>query len=97
MILYYSITSSHTEKKCLLPFLRTKRETEVAQLKKTLDEDARVHEQQLAEMRHKHSQAFDELNEQLEQAKRVILSFLFLYLYPSTDVPARLYSLIVLI
>ncbi|XP_049416604.1 myosin-9-like isoform X1 [Epinephelus fuscoguttatus] len=50
--------------------LRTKRETEVAQLKKTLDEDAKVHEQQLAEMRQKHGQAFDELNEQLEQAKR---------------------------
>lgn len=63
----------------------------MAQLKKTLDEEARVHEQQLVEMRHKHSQAFDELNEQLEQAKRVILSF-FLYLYPSTDVPAKLYT-----
>ncbi|XP_054891532.1 myosin-9-like isoform X1 [Poeciliopsis prolifica] len=50
--------------------LRTKRETEVTQLKKNLEEDARVHEHQLAEMRQKHSQAFDELNEQLEQAKR---------------------------
>uniref|UniRef100_A0A3Q3LMZ2 Myosin-9 n=1 Tax=Mastacembelus armatus TaxID=205130 RepID=A0A3Q3LMZ2_9TELE len=50
--------------------LRTKRETEVAQLKKTLDEEAKVHEQQLVEMRQKHGQAFDELNEQLEQAKR---------------------------
>uniref|UniRef100_A0A671YF35 Myosin-9 n=1 Tax=Sparus aurata TaxID=8175 RepID=A0A671YF35_SPAAU len=50
--------------------LRSKRETEVAQLKRTLDEEARVHEQQLGEMRQKHSQAFDELNEQLEQAKR---------------------------
>ncbi|KAG7239737.1 hypothetical protein INR49_028568, partial [Caranx melampygus] len=53
--------------------LRTKRETEVAQLKKTLDEEAKVHEQQLVEMRQKHGQAFDELNEQLEQAKRVEL------------------------
>lgn len=43
----------------------------MAQLKRTLDEEARVHEQQLGEMRQKHSQAFDELNEQLEQAKRV--------------------------
>lgn len=43
----------------------------MAQLKKTLEEEAKVHEQQLVEMRHKHSQAFDELNEQLEQAKRV--------------------------
>lgn len=45
----------------------------MAQLKKTLDEEAKVHEQQLVEMRQKHGQAFDELNEQLEQAKRVIL------------------------
>lgn len=56
----------------MLCLLRTKRETEVAQLKKTLDEEAKVHEHQLAEMRQKHSQAFDELNEQLEQAKRVL-------------------------
>ncbi|XP_034448117.1 myosin-9-like isoform X2 [Hippoglossus hippoglossus] len=50
--------------------LRSKRETEVTHLKKTLDEEARVHEQQLGEMRQKHGQVFDELNEQLEQAKR---------------------------
>ncbi|XP_074553570.1 myosin-9-like isoform X1 [Halichoeres trimaculatus] len=50
--------------------LRTKRETEVAQLKKTLDDEARVHEQQLQEIRQKHGQAYDDLNEQLEQAKR---------------------------
>uniref|UniRef100_A0A673MXT4 Myosin-9 n=1 Tax=Sinocyclocheilus rhinocerous TaxID=307959 RepID=A0A673MXT4_9TELE len=50
--------------------LRTKRETEVAQLKKTLEEEAKVHEQVVAEMRQKHGQAFDELNEQLEQVKR---------------------------
>uniref|UniRef100_A0A668A0N4 Myosin-9 n=1 Tax=Myripristis murdjan TaxID=586833 RepID=A0A668A0N4_9TELE len=50
--------------------LRTKRETEVAQLKKTLEDEAKVHEHQVAEMRQKHGQAFDELNEQLEQAKR---------------------------
>uniref|UniRef100_A0A4W6FJ67 Myosin-9 n=1 Tax=Lates calcarifer TaxID=8187 RepID=A0A4W6FJ67_LATCA len=51
--------------------LRTKRETEVAQLKKTLEEEAKIHEQHMAEMRQKHNQAFEELNEQLEQAKRV--------------------------
>ncbi|XP_034567306.1 myosin-9-like isoform X1 [Notolabrus celidotus] len=50
--------------------LRSKRETEVAHLKKTLDDEAKVHEQQLSEIRQKHGQAFDELNEQLEQAKR---------------------------
>uniref|UniRef100_A0A8C4NX15 Myosin-9 n=1 Tax=Dicentrarchus labrax TaxID=13489 RepID=A0A8C4NX15_DICLA len=51
--------------------LRTKRETEVTQLKKTLEEEAKIHEQQMADMRQKHNQAFEELNEQLEQAKRV--------------------------
>ncbi|CAL8333707.1 unnamed protein product [Merluccius merluccius] len=50
--------------------LRSKRETEVSQLKKTLDDEAKVYEQQMADMRHKHNQACDELNEQLEQAKR---------------------------
>ncbi|KAJ8345286.1 hypothetical protein SKAU_G00294790 [Synaphobranchus kaupii] len=50
--------------------LRSKRETEVTCLKKTLEDEARVHEQQVVEMRQKHSQAFDEINEQLEQAKR---------------------------
>lgn len=41
------------------------------QLKKVLEDEAKVHEQQVVEMRLKHSQAFDQLNEQLEQAKRV--------------------------
>uniref|UniRef100_A0A6Q2ZJY2 Myosin-9 n=1 Tax=Esox lucius TaxID=8010 RepID=A0A6Q2ZJY2_ESOLU len=54
--------------------LRTKRETEVNQLKKVLEDEAKLHEQQVADMRHKHNQAFDELNEQLEQAKRVRVS-----------------------
>lgn len=61
--------------------LRTKRETEVAHLKKALEEEVKTHEQQLVEMRQKHGQAFDELNEQLEQAKRVNFSataFIFL-------------------
>ena len=40
-------------------------------MKKALEDEAKFHEQQMAEMRHKHNQAFDELNEQLEQAKRV--------------------------
>ncbi|KAB5515057.1 hypothetical protein PHYPO_G00248750 [Pangasianodon hypophthalmus] len=50
--------------------LRAKRESEVAQLKKTLEDEAQSHEQLLTEMRQKHTQAFEELNEQLEQAKR---------------------------
>lgn len=43
----------------------------MTQLKKTLEEEAKAHEQQLADMRQKHNQAFEELNEQLEQAKKV--------------------------
>lgn len=43
----------------------------MALLKKNLEEEAKVHEQQLSDMKQKHNQAFDELNEQLEQAKRV--------------------------
>ena len=40
-------------------------------LKKTLDEEAKTHEAQIQEMRQKHSQAVEELAEQLEQTKRV--------------------------
>lgn len=50
---------------------RAKRETEVSDLKKSLDDEAKVHEQQMADMRQKHNQAYEELNDQLEQAKRV--------------------------
>lgn len=50
---------------------RAKRETEVAQLKKTLDDETKVHNQQICDMRQKHTEAFNELNEQLEQAKKV--------------------------
>lgn len=53
------------------------------QLKKVLEDEAKVHEQQVVEMRLKHSQAFDELNEQLEQAKRVrllLLSYVYEFL-----------------
>lgn len=46
---------------------------EVSQLKKTLEEEAKIHEQQMADMRQKHNQAFEELNEQLELAKRVTM------------------------
>lgn len=42
-------------------------------LKKTLEEEAKTHESQIQEMRQKHSQAVEELAEQLEQTKRVRL------------------------
>lgn len=40
-------------------------------MKKTLEEDARAHEQQFNDMKQKHNEAFEKLNEQLEQAKKV--------------------------
>uniref|UniRef100_A0AAZ3SCS1 Myosin, heavy chain 11b, smooth muscle n=1 Tax=Oncorhynchus tshawytscha TaxID=74940 RepID=A0AAZ3SCS1_ONCTS len=51
--------------------LRTKREQEVAVLKKVMEEEGRNHEAQVQEMRQKHTQTVEELSEQLEQAKRV--------------------------
>uniref|UniRef100_A0A8C2MIA3 Myosin-9 n=1 Tax=Cricetulus griseus TaxID=10029 RepID=A0A8C2MIA3_CRIGR len=51
--------------------LRSKREQEVSILKKTLEDEAKTHEAQIQEMRQKHSQAVEELAEQLEQTKRV--------------------------
>uniref|UniRef100_H2SH47 Myosin, heavy chain 9a, non-muscle n=1 Tax=Takifugu rubripes TaxID=31033 RepID=H2SH47_TAKRU len=54
--------------------LRAKRETEVAQLRKAQEEENKMHESQIAELSKKHLQAFNEMNEQLEQAKRNKLS-----------------------
>uniref|UniRef100_A0A673HDW0 Myosin-11-like n=1 Tax=Sinocyclocheilus rhinocerous TaxID=307959 RepID=A0A673HDW0_9TELE len=51
--------------------LRAKREQEVTLLKKAMEEESRVHEAQVQEMRQKHTQALEELTEQLEQSKRV--------------------------
>uniref|UniRef100_A0A7N9B1B1 Myosin heavy chain 11 n=1 Tax=Mastacembelus armatus TaxID=205130 RepID=A0A7N9B1B1_9TELE len=51
--------------------LRAKREQEVNLLKKAIEEENRTHESQVQEMRQKHTQAVEELTEQLEQAKRV--------------------------
>lgn len=50
---------------------RAKREQEVAMLKRAMEDEGRSHEAQIQELRQKHSQAVEELNEQLEQAKRV--------------------------
>ena len=50
---------------------RTKREQEVTELKKAMEEEARSHEAQVQEMRQRHGTAQEELAEQLEQAKRV--------------------------
>ncbi|CAI8034560.1 Myosin-10 [Geodia barretti] len=50
--------------------IRTQRENELAVLKKTLEDEMAAHEDAIAAMRSKHSKAVDELNEQLESAKK---------------------------
>lgn len=40
-------------------------------LKRAIEEENRTHEAQIHEMRQKHTQAVEELTEQLEQSKRV--------------------------
>lgn len=55
---------------------RAKREQEVASLKKSMEEEGRNHEAQIQDLRQKHGQAVEELNEQLEQAKRVTINVL---------------------
>jgi len=55
----------------LIALFRAKREQEVTLLKRAMDDESRVHEAQVQEMRQKHTQALEELTEQLEQSKRV--------------------------
>ncbi|CAL8287426.1 unnamed protein product [Arctogadus glacialis] len=50
--------------------LRTKRELEVVELKKAIDEETKNHEAQVQDMRQRHGTALEELSEHLEQAKR---------------------------
>ncbi|XP_021022423.1 myosin-14 isoform X1 [Mus caroli] len=50
--------------------LRSKREQEVTELKKALEEESHAHEVSMQELRQRHSQALVEMAEQLEQARR---------------------------
>lgn len=50
---------------------RTRRETELHDLQRCVEEETRRHEAQLSEMRLKHSAAIDGLQEQLDNSKRV--------------------------
>ncbi|XP_006868448.1 PREDICTED: myosin-14 [Chrysochloris asiatica] len=50
--------------------LRSKREQEVTELKKALEEETKIHEASVQELRQRHGQALGELAEQLEQARR---------------------------
>jgi len=51
--------------------LRGKREQEVTELKRVMDEDARSHEAAVQELRHKYTQQLEESNDQLDQLKKV--------------------------
>lgn len=51
--------------------LRQKREVEVTELKKQLDEMTQTHDTQLQDLRHRHTQQLEQINEQLDQAKKV--------------------------
>ncbi|KRG04564.1 uncharacterized protein Dmoj_GI19126, isoform B [Drosophila mojavensis] len=50
--------------------LRSKREQELAMLKKSLEEEGVNHESVLAEMRHKHAQELNSINDQLENLRK---------------------------
>lgn len=71
-------STNATETGCLplliYPFsssLRSKRELEVTELKKTIEEEVKAHEAQVVDMRQRHTSALEELSEQLEQSRRV--------------------------
>lgn len=51
-----------------------------------MEEEGRNHEAQIQELRQKHGQAVEELNEQLEQAKRVTTQLSRVGYYTSTVV-----------
>ena len=51
--------------------LRTKREQDVVQLKRSLDDEVKAREAQMTDLRHRHGQQVEEVNEQLDQVKRV--------------------------
>lgn len=53
--------------------LRSKREQELATLKKNLEEETSIHEATLADMRHKHTQELTALNEQMDALKKLKL------------------------
>lgn len=50
--------------------MRSKREQELATLKKSLEEETVNHEGVLADMRHKHSQELNSINDQLENLRK---------------------------
>lgn len=52
--------------------IQKRREGEVGELKKRLDEETKNHEVIVTDMRHKHNSTLEELNEQLDNVKKVM-------------------------
>ena len=61
--------------------VRNKREQEVLQLKKALEDEVKSREVQLQEVRHKNSQQVEQVNVELDSAKKVRPGFLRGYFY----------------
>ena len=59
--------------------IRGQRETELVALKQTLEDEAASHEAAVSTMRQKYSKQIEELNEQLDSARKV--SFIFYNCY----------------
>jgi Myosin tail len=53
--------------------LRTKREQEVVDLKRSMEDEVRSHEAAIQELRRKHTQQLEEAGEQLDQVRKVVL------------------------
>lgn len=68
----------------IIHFYRTRRETELHDLQRCVEEETRRHEAQLSEMRLKHSAAIDGLQEQLDNSKRVRNTFIQWTIYMVT-------------
>jgi len=60
--------------------MRNKREQEVAQLKKALEEETKTRDTQLQETRQKHAQQVEQVNNELDNVRKVFI-YLFIYLF----------------
>ena len=59
--------------------IRAQRESELAALKKSLEDERSEHESSIASLRQKHSRAVEDLNDQIDNMKKVITSSLHHY------------------
>lgn len=72
MIFFCPRCSIKTEKKnASASSFRSRREAELGDLQRRIEDETRRHETQLSELRIKHTAALDNLQEQLDNSKRV--------------------------